>query len=220
MNNTISRRVISAALVFAASLVLPHLGHCYYNASTGRWISRDAMEEHGGPNLYACAANDPASSTDYLGLSAIPDEWIICPCRCQSVEVTYDPGGDELGLGPYFTWYIGHTYGCKIHVKWNVVGNPRNCQFFQDEHGTAGTLVGLSPVRPAESITGVNGHSAPQEYTDRMGYDFGYFGWRRRGTWKMDVHWDVTFRCESEDGSSISRHDQSDVHATFKVPWW
>ncbi len=58
-------------------------GHRYYNASTGRWLSRDPLGEPGfelsrggkvdplggGPNLYAFVGNNPIDQTDYLGLA-------------------------------------------------------------------------------------------------------------------------------------------------------
>ena len=38
-----------------------------YSASTGRWLSRDPMEELGGPNLYEFVANDPVQYFDPFG---------------------------------------------------------------------------------------------------------------------------------------------------------
>lgn len=40
----------------------------YYNPSTGRWLSRDPIEEEGGLNLYGFCLNDPITKWDYLGL--------------------------------------------------------------------------------------------------------------------------------------------------------
>jgi RHS repeat-associated protein len=46
-------------------------GYRYYNASTGRWLSRDPIEEEiGGVNLYAFVGNSPVGRTDNLGLLA------------------------------------------------------------------------------------------------------------------------------------------------------
>ena len=44
-------------------------GYRYYNPSTGRWVSRDPIEENGGANLYAFVGNDGVSIADYLGLA-------------------------------------------------------------------------------------------------------------------------------------------------------
>lgn len=50
-----------------------YYGFRYYNPSTGRWLSRDPIEEEGGVNLYAMVNNDPVNSWDYLGLKECCD---------------------------------------------------------------------------------------------------------------------------------------------------
>ena len=47
---------------------LLYYGYRYYNASTGRWISRDPAEEEGGLSLYALADNNSVTGVDTLGL--------------------------------------------------------------------------------------------------------------------------------------------------------
>ena len=47
---------------------LVYYGIRYYNPSTGRWLSKDPMEEKVGMNLYGFIANDPIDLVDYLGL--------------------------------------------------------------------------------------------------------------------------------------------------------
>jgi RHS repeat-associated protein len=47
---------------------LLYFGYRYYNASTGRWLSRDPDDENGGDNLYAFAGNDSLDLYDVLGL--------------------------------------------------------------------------------------------------------------------------------------------------------
>jgi RHS repeat-associated protein len=42
----------------------------YYNDTTGRWVSRDPIEESGGFNLYSFVINTPLRMTDILG--AVP----------------------------------------------------------------------------------------------------------------------------------------------------
>ena len=48
-------------------LLLPQTGQCYYNPNTGRWLTRDPIEEKGGKNLYAFVANVPLGIVDALG---------------------------------------------------------------------------------------------------------------------------------------------------------
>jgi uncharacterized protein RhaS with RHS repeats len=40
----------------------------WYDPVTGRWQSRDPIEEEGGINLYGYVGNDGVSASDYLGL--------------------------------------------------------------------------------------------------------------------------------------------------------
>jgi RHS repeat-associated protein len=53
---------------------LSYYGHRYFSSSLGRWISRDPLEESGGPNLYCFVNNDPVNQQDLLGLESDPDE--------------------------------------------------------------------------------------------------------------------------------------------------
>jgi RHS repeat-associated protein len=47
---------------------LVYYGYRYYNASTGRWVSRDPLEEDNGPSLLAFCRNEPIKHFDILGL--------------------------------------------------------------------------------------------------------------------------------------------------------
>ena len=48
-------------------LLLPQAGQCFYNTSTGRWLSRDPIGEDGGLNLSAFVRNRPVLDCDRLG---------------------------------------------------------------------------------------------------------------------------------------------------------
>jgi RHS repeat-associated protein len=75
---------------------LLYYGYRYYNASTGRWISRDLKAEAGELNLYGFATNDGIDRYDYLGMLTlnqvesyiakrrkhIHDLNIMCRCDC------------------------------------------------------------------------------------------------------------------------------------------
>jgi RHS repeat-associated protein len=50
-----------------------YYGYRYYDPITGRWPSRDPIEEEGGLNLYGFVGNDGVDEWDVLGL-APPDE--------------------------------------------------------------------------------------------------------------------------------------------------
>jgi RHS repeat-associated protein len=47
---------------------LLYYGYRYYNPQTGRWPSRDPLEEQGGVNLHGFVGNNPLGRVDRLGL--------------------------------------------------------------------------------------------------------------------------------------------------------
>ncbi len=66
---------------------LVYYGYRFYNPAMGRWISKDPIEQQGGPNLYAFVGNDGANHVDALGLTRvkvtadafIPWAWVKFP---------------------------------------------------------------------------------------------------------------------------------------------
>jgi RHS repeat-associated protein len=46
---------------------LLNYGCRFYNASTGKWLDRDSIEEEGGNNLYGFVGNNPISASDPFG---------------------------------------------------------------------------------------------------------------------------------------------------------
>src|SRR5260370_12465849 len=57
---------------------LVYYGYRHYNPYTGKWLSRDPIEEWGGINLYAHVVNNPISKADCLGLST---DFYCCKLR-------------------------------------------------------------------------------------------------------------------------------------------
>ena len=51
---------------------LNYYGYRYYTPSTGRWLSRDPIEEQGGRNICGFVNNNPLSRIDAVGLDAVP----------------------------------------------------------------------------------------------------------------------------------------------------
>ena len=47
--------------------VVMYYGYRYYDPETGRWPSRDPIDEEGGLNLYGFVGNDGVNKWDYLG---------------------------------------------------------------------------------------------------------------------------------------------------------
>ena len=52
-----------------------YYGYRYYDPSTGRWPSRDPIEEEGGINLYAFVENTWGGTIDFLGLRKVVVEY-------------------------------------------------------------------------------------------------------------------------------------------------
>jgi RHS repeat-associated protein len=64
---------------------LYYFGYRFFDSLTGRWLSRDPLEEDGGVNLYAFCGNDPVNGVDPLGL--VPG------------------GGNAITMGPGLDFY-------------------------------------------------------------------------------------------------------------------
>lgn len=88
---------------------LIYYGYRYYNPQTGRWISRDPIEEHGGQNLYGMVGNDLLDFIDPNGLQPSGSKKSGCPCCCvESVDAVL--GGSfqgGLSLTDYYPDLIG-----------------------------------------------------------------------------------------------------------------
>ena len=84
---------------------LLYYGYRYYDPQTGRWPSRDPIEEEGGVNMYGFVVNDGVNRWDYLGLKK--------PC-CGDKE--YDPKSECCNDGKLISkrscttvMYVGHA---------------------------------------------------------------------------------------------------------------
>jgi RHS repeat-associated protein len=77
-------------LVSACLLLVPISAHCFYNPSTGKWLSRDPIGEPSlqttsgnrshhirGENLYTFVGNNPLKKFDFLGLTEKDVQTII-----------------------------------------------------------------------------------------------------------------------------------------------
>ena len=56
---------------------LYYYGYRYYDPVTGRWPSRDPIEESGGVNLYGMVGNESIGLIDYLGLDRHNESYVI-----------------------------------------------------------------------------------------------------------------------------------------------
>ncbi len=72
---------------------LHYYGYRWYDASNGRWINRDPIEESGGLNLYGFVGNDGVGMWDVLGLlvdATDINDGDACPVCCKTCKGTGD----------------------------------------------------------------------------------------------------------------------------------
>jgi len=70
---------------------LNYYGFRWYDTESGRWLSRDPVEERGGINLYGMAGNDSVNQWDLLGMS-----WKATNCRNVNTGISFSA---YAGLG-------------------------------------------------------------------------------------------------------------------------
>jgi len=110
-----SRRLI-LRLFFGIVVAYTCVASAFYDATVGRWLDRDPIEERGGRTLDAYVSNDPIDFIDYLGM--VPNTPV--GTRYQANElfghaaITLD--GTSYGFGPVDVdgnpfWTPGTTEG-------------------------------------------------------------------------------------------------------------
>lgn len=85
---------------------VPVYAYRYYDPVTGRWLSRDPIEESGGDNLYHMLFNNTLNWVDILGLSPLAspnaaNTWAGAPVA------PVGQGGSGKSIGPH----LGRTFG-------------------------------------------------------------------------------------------------------------
>jgi len=93
--------------------------HRYYNPSTGRFLSRDPIQERGGLDLYAFVGNDPIDRVDRCGLMSYEEmqaqiqqqrNHLYGPCCCK------DPHGNDHDFTESFS-AAGNTATVNLTLK-------------------------------------------------------------------------------------------------------
>ena len=101
-----------------------YYGYRYYNASTGRWLNRDPLQEKGGLNLFVCATNDLINHIDKLGRCSLPSR-ICCPgYRDLPCDQVCRKACRNASLNGYFTY--GGVVCNKGQACPCVCGDPLN----------------------------------------------------------------------------------------------
>jgi len=104
-----------------------YYGYRYYDPNTGRWPSRDPIEEEGGINLYGFVGNDGVSAWDFLGNQCLTIlDGKIIPCDD-------NPGVPPAGPPP--SWWADQGMCWNPHIQQWVIcpGKPKPiCPALQD----------------------------------------------------------------------------------------
>ena len=196
---------------------LLYYGYRYYNASMGRWISRDLIGEWGGQNLYGFVLNRVTSQVDRDGRIPIegPAPTVRCrKCACKSVTISGSPVAPP-GLGWYIAGNPGNSYGMYgslMTITWQVIGDPRECTYGQDESGHTIATSSTGPRRKKEKVyentqdvskvAPVTYASTSATYHDEMG--IGFKAPRDNGEWEYKLDLTINFTCTSSDGTKMT----------------
>lgn len=76
MKRTFQRNAVMVLVWFTVS----QTAFAFYNPSTGKWLSRDLIEERGGKNVCGFVENNPISNIDILGQKKGPGKYVECAC--------------------------------------------------------------------------------------------------------------------------------------------
>ena len=79
--------IIALAVVLTALSIPEAQAMRWYSPSTGRWFSRDPIEEQGGANLYGFVRNNPVNWIDTHGDSV--GSWLIWPWNWFGQRLSY-----------------------------------------------------------------------------------------------------------------------------------
>jgi RHS repeat-associated protein len=127
---------LSPILASVCLLLIPLSAHCFYNPSTGRWLSRDPIAEKGAVasfridtkrtrigigNPYQFVRNNPVSTCDVLGLSEQDVTRILNQFTTSMQDMCNKKRRcDCFGIGPLkdIRAAFGRPYGCGAQADW------------------------------------------------------------------------------------------------------
>jgi hypothetical protein len=180
----------------------------WYSPNTGRWFSRDPIEEEGGANPYGFVQNSPVNDWDFLGL---------CGCTCKSASVTFMPGGKKPKVEFYpQTDILGtfYRYGFVVKIAWTVDGPPKDCKYFLYE--PAGGVTGEGPTGKYKPSDEIPWKEVLQVTEDALGLPV------NQGVGKYKINVDLTqyYKCRSSDGTEVndSKHIKISDSEKWKGP--
>ena len=152
---------------------LYYYGYRYYDPETGRWLSRDPIEEQGGLNLYAFVRNNGVNRIDYLGLLDDGEEFPDVQIRKKHIKWMVVKGKAE-GDG-YGHWWF-EIDGSESYGWWP----DRKVGAWDTLRGVPGDLNGLEgDFGGTETTDPHHGDAADEEYAATIDYG-GFLGFNIR----------------------------------------
>lgn len=146
---------------FALSSGLRYYGYRYYDPSTGRWPSRDPIEEDGGLNLYGFVENDGINYIDILGLMTALE------AANKAIEAGKDCGCYKISgkFSQYETWSDPPDGGVRANVSITATAtNKDGCacdckevKVIQFAHTSGSTLADFRQRRTAANGWRIDG---------------------------------------------------------------
>lgn len=96
---------------------LYHYGFRYYNPETGRWLSRDPIEERGGINLCGFVGNDGVGNIDRLGLDP---HYPQPPSLPPSAKPVLGNHTGDVPIGDQTDWFDENFSGLREQAESNL----------------------------------------------------------------------------------------------------
>ena len=136
---------------------LLYYGCRFYNPSTGRWLSRDPIEETGGLNVYGLVANTPVNDFDVDGLKCGPG------CCCCVEGLSFASIEEYLNLDPK---EFGYSFDVAIQLSFKPSKTPSGCALQWFEKSTTPYYPPNKPKYPTNKGDGTDMFSlAPNSAT-------------------------------------------------------
>jgi hypothetical protein len=179
----------------------------FYNESTGRWLSRDPIEEEGGENLTAFLDNEPVKDWDFIGL---------CGCTCIRIDIlpSEKEFKDKIEFYPVpvlnpVTLQIEYQYRLGVPISVNFIVDGIGCTFSVKEEN--GGVTGSDPDGKVGESKGKTGK------IDASGVDATGIPVKKPGKYKVKYDLKQVFTCAGTDGKTIQekRHWKASVTKEF-----
>jgi hypothetical protein len=214
MKHTTSNTIRILAL--ASLLLIPPSAQCFFNPSTGRWLTRDPIGEMGGANLYGFVQNNPRNAVDLVGLVGTndPNQKPCLRCSCKSVKLKR---GD---LEAFMEGDKPDTFHAGVSIKVAVVtdGDRAKCTCTGKDKGTMKATINgtTAAVEYPGSIVPLPDTPSCDYKEDSPGVTYSPVPPDTKLHVEIGMHITVTIFCDGTDGSHAEDSVTVDVDPPAK----